>query len=109
MPKPILVLGLVVAAVLAGYWILLFLGQRSLLFPAPVVAGAPARPADAEQVWLAAAAGPTEAWLLPATTPGAAPRPLLIFTHDQRQAHLLLHRQPQTSADAVSCHIDLCL
>jgi len=76
-----LVVGLVAAGLLAGYWILLFLAQRALLFPAPAVAGAPARPADAEQVWLAGAAGPTEAWFLPATTPSAGPRPLLVFTH----------------------------
>jgi len=76
-----LVVGLIAAGLLAGYWILLFLAQRALLFPAPAAAGAPARPADAEQVWLAAAAGPTEAWFLPARTPSAGPRPLLVFTH----------------------------
>jgi fermentation-respiration switch protein FrsA (DUF1100 family) len=76
-----LVLGLVVAAAVAGYWLLLFLAQRSLLFPAPAVAGAPGRPVDAEQVWLASAAGRTEAWFLPATRKAAAPCPLLIFTH----------------------------
>lgn len=81
LPKPLLVLVLIGAAVLAGYWLLLFLVQRSLLFPAPAAVGAPARPADAEQVWLAAADGATEAWFLPATSPAAAPRPLLVFTH----------------------------
>jgi len=82
LPKPLLVLGLAAAAVLAGYWLLLFLAQRSLLFPAPGAAGAPARPADAERIWLAAADGArSEAWFLPAAAPAAAPRPLLVFTH----------------------------
>ena len=81
MTKVFLVLGLVVAAVVAGYWILLFFTQRSLLFPAPMAAGAPARPDDAEQVWLATVAGRTEAWFLPATSAAAAPCPLLVFTH----------------------------
>lgn len=76
-----MVLGLVAAAILAGYWILLFLAQRSLLFPAPAAAGAPARPGDAEQVWLATTAGRTEAWFLPARSKAVTPRPLLIFAH----------------------------
>lgn len=76
-----LVLGLIAAAVVAGYWLLLFLTQRSLLFPAPVVGGAPMRPDDAEQVWLATAAGRSEAWFLPATSEAAAPCSLFIFTH----------------------------
>jgi len=39
LPKPLLVLALIAAAILAGYWLLLFLAQRSLLFPAPAAAG----------------------------------------------------------------------
>jgi fermentation-respiration switch protein FrsA (DUF1100 family) len=77
----LLLVGLVIAAVLAAYWSLLFLTQRSLLFPVPVVAGAPARPVDAEQVWLATAAGRVEAWFLPPSTPIVAPSPLILFTH----------------------------
>ncbi len=76
--------GLIVAALLAAYWGLLFLTQRSLLFPAPAAAGAPARPADAEPLWLPTAAGSVEAWFLPPTTPAGAPgarSPLLLFTH----------------------------
>jgi uncharacterized protein len=79
--KLVLIAGLVVAAGVGGYWGLLFLAQRSLLFPAPVVAGAPARPVDAEQVWLATAAGRVEAWFLPPRAPTGAPSPLLLFTH----------------------------
>jgi fermentation-respiration switch protein FrsA (DUF1100 family) len=79
--KPLLMFGLVVAALVAGYWCLLFLTQRSILFPAPPVAGAPGRPADAEQVWLATAAGRVEAWFLPPATARAARAPLILFAH----------------------------
>lgn len=81
MSRPLLFLALIVAGLLVGYWSLLFLSQRSLLFPAPPAAGAPPRPADAEPVWLATAAGPVEAWLLPSTIPSAAPQALLLFAH----------------------------
>jgi fermentation-respiration switch protein FrsA (DUF1100 family) len=80
-PRTFLLMGLIVAALLAAYWTLLFFMQRSLLFPAPLVAGAPARPADAEQVWLATAGGRVEAWLLPATEPTSAASPLIVFSH----------------------------
>jgi fermentation-respiration switch protein FrsA (DUF1100 family) len=76
-----LAVGSIAALVLAGYWSLLFLTQRSLLFPAPLVAGAPARPVDAEQVWLATAAGSVEAWFLSPTTPAAGPNSLIVYTH----------------------------
>lgn len=79
--KPFLSFALVIAALLAAYWSLLLLAQRSLLFPAPAAAGAPARPADAEQLWLATAAGSVEAWFLPPTAPAAAPSSLILFTH----------------------------
>lgn len=81
MPKLPLFLGLVAVALLAVYWSLLFLTQRSLLFPAPMAAGAPVRPADAEQLWLATGFGRIEAWFLPPTGPTAAAIPLIIFTH----------------------------
>jgi fermentation-respiration switch protein FrsA (DUF1100 family) len=74
-------IGLVGAVVVAGYWSLLFLVQRFLLFPAPAVAGAPARPADAEQLWLATATGRVEAWFLSPTAAAAAPSPLILFAH----------------------------
>jgi fermentation-respiration switch protein FrsA (DUF1100 family) len=79
--KLVLPLGLTVTALVAGYWTLLFLAQRSLLFPAPPAAGAPPRPADAQQLWLATAAGSTEAWFLPPTAPVAGPSPLILYTH----------------------------
>jgi fermentation-respiration switch protein FrsA (DUF1100 family) len=81
LPEPLLRFGLLVAVLLAGYWTLLFLAQRWLLFPAPAVMGAPPRPSDAEQVWLETAAGRTEAWFLPAASPRAAASPLLVYTH----------------------------
>ncbi len=71
----------VVVVAVAVYWTFLFLVQRRLLFPAPPLSGAPARPADARQVWLPGRGGDTEAWLLPPLTPGASPAPLLIFGH----------------------------
>ncbi|HVT60115.1 MAG TPA: alpha/beta hydrolase [Thermoanaerobaculia bacterium] len=81
MPKLFILFGLVVAALLAGYWSLLFLTQRSMLFPAPGLAGAPVRPVDAEQVWLTTATGRIEAWFLPPSTSTVAHGSLIIFTH----------------------------
>jgi fermentation-respiration switch protein FrsA (DUF1100 family) len=69
------------ATVLAAYWLLLFLAQRALLFPAPPVAGAPTRPADAEVIWLSTSAGPVEAWYLPPLDGSRRPAPLLLFAH----------------------------
>ena len=73
-----LLAGIVVA--LGAYWTLLFLMQRRMMFPAPIMAGAAAPPSDARQVWLSGLAGETESWFLPPLT-GAGPAPLLIFGH----------------------------
>jgi len=80
-PKLFILLGFAAAALLAGYWGLLFLMQRSLLFPAPGVEGAPPRPFDAEQVWLAIGVGQIEAWFLPPTPRAVGLSPLIIFAH----------------------------
>jgi fermentation-respiration switch protein FrsA (DUF1100 family) len=45
------------------------------------VSGAPARPAEAELVWLDAAPGGVEAWYLPPLIAVRGPVPLLLFTH----------------------------
>ena len=75
----------IAAAVLAGllalYWGLLFIGQRAIVFPAPPVAGAPARPHDAQAIWLETSAGPVEAWYLRPLRTAGGPAPLLVFTH----------------------------
>jgi pimeloyl-ACP methyl ester carboxylesterase len=63
------------------YWAALFFWQRTLLFPAPSATGAPARPADAEVVWLETATAKVEAWYLPPLVSSGAPAPLLVFTH----------------------------
>lgn len=70
-----------VVAILGVYWLLLFIAQRSMLFQPPGIAGAPARPADARQIWLATSAGEVEAWYLPPLTVAAGPAPLLLFAH----------------------------
>jgi fermentation-respiration switch protein FrsA (DUF1100 family) len=70
------VLGLAIAYVAA----MVFL-QRRLLFPRPAVAGAPARPKDAIQVWLPTSAGRIEAWYLPPLGGRAAPAPAVVFFH----------------------------
>ena len=57
---------LVAVVLLAAYWTVLFVAQRSMLFPMPPVAGAPPRPAFAEQIWLSTSFGRVEAWYLPA-------------------------------------------
>jgi fermentation-respiration switch protein FrsA (DUF1100 family) len=54
--------------------------QRAILFPRPEVTGAPGRPADASQVWLATEVGPTEAWYLPPRV-AAERSPVLIYFH----------------------------
>jgi uncharacterized protein len=72
---------LVVVGLLAAYWALLFFAQRSILFPAPPLGGAPPRPADAEQIWLSTSFGRVEAWYLPAIRSDSVPSPLLMFTH----------------------------
>lgn len=69
------------AAIVLVWWALLFFGQRSLLFPAPSLAGAAPPPADAEVVRLALPYGPVEAWYLPPLTRNTVPAPLLIFAH----------------------------
>jgi fermentation-respiration switch protein FrsA (DUF1100 family) len=77
--------GLVLATVLLGfllvYWAALFFWQRTLLFPAPSPAGAPARPNDARVVWLDTSVGQVEAWYLPPLLSPPSPAPLLLFTH----------------------------
>jgi uncharacterized protein len=72
---------LIAAALLIAYWGLLFVSQRSVLFPIPPVAGAPARPSQAEQIWLATSFGRLEAWYLPAIRPPKQRVPLLLFAH----------------------------
>ena len=67
--------------ILVAYWGGLFLGQRAMLFPAPNLAGAPAPPADAQQLSLPGQAGPIAAWFLPPIPASSTPGPLLIFTH----------------------------
>lgn len=69
------------AVFLAAYWLLLFVLQRSVVFPAPPITSGPPRPADARQIWLQTPSGPTEAWLLPPLSAASAPAPLLLFAH----------------------------
>lgn len=68
------------AVFVAAYWLLLFLMQRAMIFPAPAESGPP-RPADAQQIWLKTPAGATEAWFLAPRNPGSGPAPLVLFAH----------------------------
>ncbi len=71
---------LISAVVLVGaYWALVWFWQRSLMYPAPPLAGFSARPASAQQVWLDIPGARVEAWYLPAAFDKAAP--LLLYTH----------------------------
>src|SRR5712691_185332 len=79
--RPVLVGATVLVGLLLVYWAGLFVWQRALLFPAPPLAGAAARPSDAEAVWLGTAEGLVEAWYLPPLVGGRGPAPLLLFTH----------------------------
>ncbi len=82
----LLPLAAVVAGLVLVYWALLFLGQRSVVFPRPDPTGAPPRPPDARVVWLDTPRGRVEAWYLPPLrgrsggTP-AVGAPLLVFLH----------------------------
>ena len=79
--RPALVGASVLIGLLVVYWAGLFVWQRALLFPAPPLAGAAARPADAEAVWLETAGGRVEAWYLMPLVAARGPAPLLLFTH----------------------------
>ncbi len=79
--RPALLGAVVLMGLLAVYWAGLFLWQRALLFPAPSLAGAAARPHDAETVWLEIPGGSVEAWYLPPLVGTGGPAPLLLFTH----------------------------
>lgn len=74
------VLLLLVAAV-AGYYLLLFVAQRWLLFPAPRGAWGAPLPADAQPVEFGSPSGPGRAWFLAPLTPGAGPTPVIVFFH----------------------------
>jgi fermentation-respiration switch protein FrsA (DUF1100 family) len=83
-PRWAFVLRAVVAgvALLASVYVLALASlQRRLLFPRPSLVGAPARPTDAEQVWLRPELGAVEAWYLPPTTGRARPSAVLVFFH----------------------------
>lgn len=81
MLKTVAAIAIVAALIATAYWALLFFAQRSMLFPAPPLGGAPPRPAFAEQVWLKTTFGRVEAWYLPPAGESARPSPLLMFTH----------------------------
>jgi uncharacterized protein len=72
---------LAVVLFVVAYWGLLFVGQRSLLFPAPPLSGAPTRPPDVDAVWLDTSSGRVELWWLPPIGAWPAPHPALVFTH----------------------------
>jgi fermentation-respiration switch protein FrsA (DUF1100 family) len=67
--------------VVAAYWIVLFLVQPRMMFPAPVAVSIVGAPANAQQIWLESAAGRTEAWFLPPLTPAPTLPPLRLFGH----------------------------
>jgi fermentation-respiration switch protein FrsA (DUF1100 family) len=75
------VIAIALAVVVAAYWALLFFAQRSMLYPRPPLSMAPARPADAGQVWLQTSFGKVEAWYLAPAVASNVRAPLLIFTH----------------------------
>jgi len=79
--KPAFVLATVLLGLLLLYWAALFFWQRALLFPAPPIAGAAARPGDVKAVWLTTTTGLVEAWYLPPLVNAGTPAPLLLFTH----------------------------
>jgi fermentation-respiration switch protein FrsA (DUF1100 family) len=69
-----------VPALIAAYWLLLFLTQRAILYPRPLGA-TPSRPPSAKPIWLTTPAGRIEAWFLAPAAGTPAPAPLLLFAH----------------------------
>jgi uncharacterized protein len=70
------------AAALALWWLLFFLTQRSVIFPASMAGrAATGPPAGVEAVWLPVSGGRVEAWLLRAERPREGATPLLLFAH----------------------------
>lgn len=71
------------ALALAGYLLLLYAAQRSVLFPAPHAPGpgSALSRAGGQPVWLRLASGRSEAWFLPALPPRQEASPLVIFAH----------------------------
>jgi fermentation-respiration switch protein FrsA (DUF1100 family) len=70
-----------ILGVLGAYWLLLFVFQRSIVFPRALIGGALARPEHARQVWLSTTSGRVEAWFLPPLTEANGPAPLLLYAH----------------------------
>ena len=66
-----------------GYFVLACAMQRSVLFPAPPVAGAGAleRIPGAEQIWIDTDGARAEAWYLPPLLAAPGPAPLVVFAH----------------------------
>ncbi len=81
MQRMAVAVAVVATGLLVAYWLLLFLAQRSVLFPMPPVTGAPPRPPHAQQIWLPTSFGRLEAWYLPALRPSKERSPLLLFAH----------------------------
>jgi pimeloyl-ACP methyl ester carboxylesterase len=75
---------LVVAAfagiLLALVFVLIFFGQRRLIFPGSSAGGGEPEAVGGERIWLEAGAGRTEAWLLPAPSIASA-GPLILYAH----------------------------
>jgi len=73
----------ILLALFVGYFFLACAMQRSVLFPAPRLAGGNPleRIPGAERLWLDTDAAHAEAWYLPPLSATPAPAPLLVFAH----------------------------
>jgi len=78
---PVVAALLAILGLLLAYWAVLYVAQRSLLFPAPPLAGSPARPDDARPIWLDTSNGRVEMWWLPPVGAWSSPHGVLLFTH----------------------------
>ena len=79
-------LALLTIGSIGTYWGFLFLAQRWIMYPRPAVNRLPARPDDAEAVWLQTAAGRVEAWYLAPRIGAGSPAPVLLFSHGNGEA-----------------------
>jgi pimeloyl-ACP methyl ester carboxylesterase len=76
----LLVLAALAGLLLALACVVIFFGQRSLIFPGSRAGDGGPEGAGGERIWLEAGAARTEAWLLPARN-GTVAGPLLVYAH----------------------------
>jgi pimeloyl-ACP methyl ester carboxylesterase len=92
------------ASVFGAYYVLLFVFQRRLIFPAPRGPSAIAAPADAERATLKLSFGDVPVWYLPPLDSARAQAPAILFAHgngERAEAWLNAFRAPRLAGYGV--------